>query len=161
MGNCCGHHGNSPVTRRRDPDSPTKLAKATYCACRPRTASCVLGCIMASLCALVWSMRPLYWCRAVTIDEVNALKELYKHVSNSLHKVRTAAACPSCRLFRSQGRGSALCRKRTRFVWPRVQDGVIQKDEFMQALFHTQPGQPNLFANRVRPLQSCPRCRVH
>lgn len=111
MGNCCGHHGNSPVTRRRDPDSPTKLAKATYCACRPRTASCVLGCIMASLCALVWSMRPLYWCRAVTIDEVNALKELYKHVSNSLHKVRTAAACPSCQLFRSQRRGSALCRE--------------------------------------------------
>mmetsp|Transcript_13970 Transcript_13970/g.42137 ORF Transcript_13970/g.42137 Transcript_13970/m.42137 type:complete len:216 (+) Transcript_13970:131-778(+) len=49
-----------------------------------------------------------------TKDEVHALHELYKHVSNSLHK-----------------------------------DGVIQKDEFMQALFHTQPGQPNLFADRL------------
>ncbi len=32
------------------------------------------------------------------------------------------------------------------------QDGVIQKDEFMQALFNTQPGNGNLFADRVRTL---------
>ena len=31
-----------------------------------------------------------------------------------------------------------------------TQDGVIQKDEFMQALFNTTPGQLNLFADRVR-----------
>ena len=30
-----------------------------------------------------------------------------------------------------------------------LQDGVIQKDEFMQALFNTQPGNGNLFADRV------------
>lgn len=50
------------------------------------------------------------------VDEVYALAELYKSVSNSLH-----------------------------------QDGVIQKDEFMQALFNMRPGQvgPNLFADRL------------
>lgn len=32
-----------------------------------------------------------------------------------------------------------------------MQDGVIQKDEFMQALFNTSPGQLNLFADRVWP----------
>ena len=31
-----------------------------------------------------------------------------------------------------------------------LQDGVIQKDEFMQALFNTAPGQLNFFADRVR-----------
>lgn len=49
-----------------------------------------------------------------TVDEVFALGELYKKVSNSLH-----------------------------------QDGVIQKDEFMQAVFHTAPGQMNFFADRL------------
>lgn len=49
-----------------------------------------------------------------TKDEVHALHELYKRVSNSLH-----------------------------------QDGIIQKDEFIFALFHAQPGHGNLFADRL------------
>lgn len=49
-----------------------------------------------------------------TKDEVHALHELYKRVSNSLH-----------------------------------QDGIIQKDEFIRAVFHANPGHGNLFADRL------------
>jgi len=42
-----------------------------------------------------------------------------------------------------------------------LQDGVIQKDEFFQAMFGTAPGQLNLFADRVRREQCTLLRRMH
>ena len=127
----------------------------------------------ASICD--WKLTNHIVC-AVNIDEVYALEQLYKDVSNSLHQVRHTHAAPPSLLIRVTvtRKMHALPEVLTPAPWPSSgvtpcccagpfshpcsmhsclslcpQDGVIQKDEFMQALFNTQPGNGNLFADRV------------
>lgn len=88
-------------------------------------------------------------CRTVTVDEVFALGELYKKVSNSLHQVSALvrADCGSAMAICTLSMAAHLPFSTNCLI---MQDGVIQKDEFMQAVFHTAPGQMNFFADRVR-----------
>ncbi len=98
MGNCLSSGPNSSDSRSVNPDSHAELAKQTHCDTPPppfwhstHDSACL---------ALDRSMSQCV-SSAVNIDEVYALEQLYKDVSNSLHQVMTRRCLDSPRLSAS------------------------------------------------------------
>ena len=97
MGNCLGPGPKSSNSRSVNPDSHAELAKQTHCDAPPRLLNLQLVTKHFHALGRCITHRVPF---AVNIDEVYALEQLYKDVSNSLHQVMTRRCIDSHRLSR-------------------------------------------------------------